>query len=115
MATGKVEVEVSEATKAEVEDTKVKVEVLVALVTTKAKVKEKHKQQQELVTTVTSTDTSKRSVDRSSVTWVTKLGTLILRTQAKMPVVLELLLKPQRQFQGTNLQASQERSQPTSQ
>ena len=72
--TGKVEVEVSENTKAEVEeDSKEEVKASVVLAATKAK--EKLKQQQESATTVTSMDTSKHSVDRSSVTWVTKLGT----------------------------------------
>ena len=73
--TGKAEVEVSEVTKEEVEATKAKAKVLVVLVATKVKEKEKHKQQQEFVTTVTSTDTLKHSVDRSNVTWATKLGT----------------------------------------
>ena len=115
VVTGKAEVEVSEVTKDEVEATKAKAKVLVVLVATKVKEKEKHKQQQEYVTTVTSTDTLKHSVDRSNVTWATKLGTWTLKTQASKLVALELLLKPQLQFPGTNLQASQERSQRTSQ
>ena len=113
--TGKAEVEVSEATKVEVEDTKAKVKALVVLVATKVEEKEKHKQLPECVITVTGTDTLKHSVDRSNVTWVTKLGTLTLKTQASKPVALELLLKPQLLFPGTNLQASQERSPQTSQ
>ena len=115
VATGKAEVEVSEVTKDEVEATKAKAKALVVLVATKVKEKEKHKQQQECVTTVTSMNTLKHSVDRSNVTWATKLGTWTLKTRANKPVALELLLKPQLQCLGTNLQASQERSQTTSQ
>ena len=69
-ATGKVEEEALEVTKV-----KAKVEEEVTVVS-KAKAKEKPKQLQEFVTTVTSTDTLKHSVDRNSVTWVTRPGTL---------------------------------------
>ena len=68
--TGKVEVEALEVTKVEA-----KVEEKVTLVSI-VKEQEKPKQLQEFVTTVTSMDTLKHSVDRSNVTWVTKLGML---------------------------------------
>ena len=86
--TGKVEVEASEVTKAEVkEEEKV-------FAGSKEKVKARHKQLQEFATIVTSMDTLKRSVDRNSVTWDTKLGTLTLRTKANKRVLQEPQHKP---------------------
>ena len=79
--TGKVEVEVSEVTKAQVkEEEKV-------FAGSKERVKARHKQPQEFATIVTSMDTLTHSIDRSSVTWDIKLGTLTLRTQVNKRVL----------------------------
>ena len=87
-ATGKVEVEALEVTKV-----KAKVEEEVTVVS-RVEEKEKLKQLQEFATIVTSMDTLKRSVDRNSVTWDTKLGTLTLRTKANKRVLQEPQHKP---------------------